>query len=163
MASLGKIIIVAALDGTFQRKPFLHILELVPLAESVTKLTAVCTICGQDASFTKRITTEEAIEVIGGADKYIATCRTCFHKPTDTDLHQALEQFMLVRESTLTPSKSRPSTATPKSLGSQQSDSSLLASPSKKARTQEILSDLSAFEKNAVSSPTPCLTLEHEE
>ena len=42
MASRGKIVIVAALDGTFERKAFGPILELVPLAESVTKLTAVC-------------------------------------------------------------------------------------------------------------------------
>mmetsp|Transcript_38459 Transcript_38459/g.44074 ORF Transcript_38459/g.44074 Transcript_38459/m.44074 type:complete len:146 (+) Transcript_38459:15-452(+) len=42
MANLGKIIIIAALDGTFERKPFGRILELIPLAESVTKLDAVC-------------------------------------------------------------------------------------------------------------------------
>ena len=34
-ANMGKIIIVAALDGTFKRKPFNQILQLVPLAEEV--------------------------------------------------------------------------------------------------------------------------------
>ena len=34
-ANMGKIVIVAALDGTFQRKPFNQILQLVPLAEEV--------------------------------------------------------------------------------------------------------------------------------
>ena len=33
-----KVVLIAALDGTFQRKPFPNILELVPLAENVTKL-----------------------------------------------------------------------------------------------------------------------------
>ena len=47
MANKGIIVIVAALDGTFQRKPFGKILELLPLAEKVTKLTAVCVYCTQ--------------------------------------------------------------------------------------------------------------------
>ena len=47
-------VIVAALDGTFQRKPFGDILNLIPLAESVTKLTAVCMVCFGPASFSKR-------------------------------------------------------------------------------------------------------------
>ena len=54
MANLGKIIIIAALDGTYQRKGFGNILELVPLAESIVKLTAVCMYCYNDAAFTKR-------------------------------------------------------------------------------------------------------------
>ena len=35
-ANMGKTVIVAALDGTFQRKPFNQILQLVPLAEEVS-------------------------------------------------------------------------------------------------------------------------------
>eukprot|EP00824_Muranothrix_gubernata_P010393 TRINITY_DN23398_c0_g3_i2.p1 TRINITY_DN23398_c0_g3~~TRINITY_DN23398_c0_g3_i2.p1 ORF type:complete len:286 (+),score=47.68 TRINITY_DN23398_c0_g3_i2:41-859(+) len=83
-ANRGKVVIVAALDGTFQRKPFGRVLDLIPLSESVTKLTAVCQICGQDASFSKRIGSETAVEVIGGAEKYLPVCRTCFHRPATT-------------------------------------------------------------------------------
>ena len=43
----GKIVLVAALDGTFQRLPFPEMLALVPLAEAVTKLQAVCMVCFQ--------------------------------------------------------------------------------------------------------------------
>merc|ERR1719336_3314679 len=78
MANLGKTVIVAALDGTYQRKGFSNILELVPLAEHVIKLTAVCMICFEDGSFTKRMTEDKEVEVIGGADKYMATCRRCY-------------------------------------------------------------------------------------
>ncbi|XP_070408128.1 thymidine kinase, cytosolic isoform X2 [Nothobranchius furzeri] len=78
MANLGKTIIVAALDGTFQRKPFGNILNLVPLAESVVKLHAVCMQCYKDAAYTKRIGAEKEVEVIGGADKYQAVCRKCY-------------------------------------------------------------------------------------
>jgi thymidine kinase len=79
-ANAGKTVIVAALDGTFQRLPFGHILELIPKAESVTKLTAVCMICRKEAAFSKRISAETAVEVIGGSDKYIAACRHCYNK-----------------------------------------------------------------------------------
>ncbi|XP_029949317.1 thymidine kinase, cytosolic [Salarias fasciatus] len=78
MANLGKTIIVAALDGTFQRKPFGNILNLVPLAESVVKLHAVCMQCYNEAAYTKRLGAEKEVEVIGGADKYQAVCRRCY-------------------------------------------------------------------------------------
>ncbi|XP_014666491.1 PREDICTED: thymidine kinase, cytosolic-like [Priapulus caudatus] len=81
MADGGKTVIVAALDGTFQRQGFGNILNLVPLAESVNKLTAVCMKCYGDASYTKRKGHETALEVIGGADKYMAVCRSCFESP----------------------------------------------------------------------------------
>ena len=45
MANAGKAVIVAALDGTFQRKGFPTVMELIPLAEHVVKLNAVCMVC----------------------------------------------------------------------------------------------------------------------
>lgn len=81
MANKGKVVLVAALDGTFQRKPFQGILGLVPLAEQVTKLGAVCMSCFKEAAFSKRITREGEVEVIGGADKYMAVCRACYYSP----------------------------------------------------------------------------------
>lgn len=77
MANLGKVVVVAALDGTYQRTGFGNILNLVPLAESIVKLTAVCMSCFSDASYTKRIGSEKEVEVIGGAEKYMAVCRSC--------------------------------------------------------------------------------------
>ncbi|CAD8124330.1 unnamed protein product [Paramecium sonneborni] len=80
MANLGKIVIVAALDGTFDRKPFHNILNLIPIAERITKLTAVCWFCKREnASFTKRIVQSQEIELIGGDDCYKPACRICFH------------------------------------------------------------------------------------
>ena len=81
LANRGKTVVIAALDGTYQRKKFNRILELVPLAEYVVKLSAVCMICAGDAAFTKRIkTTDDRLELIGGTDFYMATCRECFYK-----------------------------------------------------------------------------------
>jgi len=81
MARKGKIVIIAALDGDYRRQGFNKITDLVPLAESVIKLNAVCMICGDDAAFTKRIEqNEHRLELIGGADTYLASCRDCFEK-----------------------------------------------------------------------------------
>lgn len=66
MANSGKTVIVAALDGTFQRQPFGSILNLVPMAESVIKLNAVCMVCYNDASFTKRLGTETEVRMESG-------------------------------------------------------------------------------------------------
>ena len=57
------MVIIAALDGTFQRAPFPAVLDLLALAESVEKLQAVCDGCGADAGFTQRIGAERAVEV----------------------------------------------------------------------------------------------------
>jgi len=81
LANLGKIIIVAALDATFQRVGFGDILNLIPLAESVSKLNAVCMVCFGRASFTKRTCSDMKLEVIGGSDKYMAVCRMCYFIP----------------------------------------------------------------------------------
>jgi len=80
-AEQGKIVMVSALDGTYQRKGFPNILTLIPLAEHVVKLTAVCMLCFGEGAFTKRISNDEGVEVIGGADKYMAVCRACFKSP----------------------------------------------------------------------------------
>ena len=83
-ADMGKIVIVAALDADFKRRPFGRVCELVPMAESVVKLTAVCGICKcAEASFTKRLGNEKAVEIIGGADMYKPCCRACYNKGTE--------------------------------------------------------------------------------
>lgn len=79
-ADSDKIVIVAGLDGTFQQKPFGNILELIPIAERVIKLSAICVYCGKDAAFTQRIVDNSEVELIGGEDAYRPTCRKCFKK-----------------------------------------------------------------------------------
>ncbi|ETV87581.1 hypothetical protein H257_01107 [Aphanomyces astaci] len=83
-ANRGKIVIVAALDGTFERKPFQHVCDLIPRAESVTKLSAVCAICGSDAAFTRRLVSSTAVELVGGSESYQPVCRNCFTTPLVT-------------------------------------------------------------------------------
>lgn len=77
---MGKLVIVAALDGDFQRRPFESIVNLYPLAEKIKKINAVCRSCGFFASFTFRTTDSSDLEIIGGEDMYKAVCRECFYK-----------------------------------------------------------------------------------
>ncbi|XP_077217048.1 thymidine kinase a-like [Tasmannia lanceolata] len=71
----GKTVIVAGLDGDYLRRNFGSVLDIIPLADSVTKLTARCELCGKRAFFTLRKTEETQTEVIGGADVYMPVCR----------------------------------------------------------------------------------------
>ena len=85
MANAGKIVVVAALDGTYQRSGFGDFLNLVPLAENIVKLTAVCMRCYGEAAFTQRLGSETEVELIGGKDKYMAVCRECYRKYSEPE------------------------------------------------------------------------------
>jgi len=90
LATDGYEVIVAGLDTDFAGRPFGALPRLLALADSVTKLTAVCTFpgCGDEATRTQRLVNNEpaAIDdpliVIGGTedahepDRYEARCRT---------------------------------------------------------------------------------------
>lgn len=80
VANSGRVVMVSALDGDYLRKPFGHICDLIPHCESVEKLTAVCMMChNQPASFTRRTVDSAQVELIGGAEMYIAACRECYN------------------------------------------------------------------------------------
>lgn len=72
----NKNIIVSGLDGNFMREPFGHMLELIPKAESVIKISAFCSICrdGTKAPFSFRVT-DEMDEIVIGSSNYIPVCR----------------------------------------------------------------------------------------
>ena len=72
-----KIVIGAGLDGDFQRKPFGHVLQLIPHAEKIRKLNALCKKCGNGTSahFTKRIVSENEKTLVGSDGLYEAVCR----------------------------------------------------------------------------------------
>lgn len=72
----GKKVYVCGLDGDYRMKKFGQMLDLIPIADHVEKLHAVCSLCKAPASFTKRLTNETAQKVIG-SDNYIPVCRAC--------------------------------------------------------------------------------------
>ncbi|KAI8007978.1 Thymidine kinase a [Camellia lanceoleosa] len=71
----GKTVIVAGLDGDYLRRTFGSVLDIIPIADSITKLTARCELCGKRAFFTLRKTDETETELIGGSNVYMPVCR----------------------------------------------------------------------------------------
>lgn len=80
LANEGLVVIVAALDATFQRKAFNNVLDIVPLAEKIIKLYAICVKCSQEAYFTERIVDKLDVEFIGGKESYQSVCRKCYNE-----------------------------------------------------------------------------------
>lgn len=77
-----KIVIVSGLDGDFQRKPMGQILDIIPICDTVDKLTALDMIDndGTPALFTKRIVDDSSSILVGGTDMYKAVSRKNFLK-----------------------------------------------------------------------------------
>lgn len=73
----GKVVVAAGLVSTWDQKPFIEMCTLLAHAEEVIVLKAVCTSCGDDAIFTKRIVESKERQLIGGSDVYTARCRSC--------------------------------------------------------------------------------------
>ena len=73
----GKTILLAGLDGDYKQRKFGELLDCIPLADEVTKLTAMCMDCldGTQGPFTKRIVESKKLELVGGDDMYKAVCR----------------------------------------------------------------------------------------
>ena len=82
----GKRVIVAGLSGNFRREPIGHLLDLLPWADRVDHLTAMCLVCAhrngemKPAPFSHRFSTTPDEIMVGANDKYMAVCRTCFNR-----------------------------------------------------------------------------------
>ena len=81
METKTKTIIIAGLDGDFLQRPFGEILSVIPMADEVLKVHALCMECkdGTLAPFTKRLSNDISQELIGDCDIYRAVCRKCLH------------------------------------------------------------------------------------
>lgn len=83
----NKKVIVSGLALTFEGEPFRPMPTLMAMADSVTKLSAICSICGEEAVFHKRITRGKTVDpvkadpkLVGRLESYQARCRRCFTK-----------------------------------------------------------------------------------
>ncbi len=74
-------IIVAWLEKDYQGEPFGIMPELMCEADYVSKLRAICVVCGDPANFTQRLSKETRQVVIGETDIYEARCRGCYKPP----------------------------------------------------------------------------------
>src|SRR3984885_13581052 len=78
LVHMGKRILLAGLDTTFTGDPFGPIPALMAIADEVTKLSAVCMVCGAPAIHTQRLGASRELVVVGAAGVYEARCRACF-------------------------------------------------------------------------------------
>ena len=78
LADRGMRVIVAGLDQDYRAQPFGPMPVLMSVAEFVTKLHAVCSSCGGQASRSQRLVAQEGQLFVGGAAAYEARCRRCF-------------------------------------------------------------------------------------
>ncbi len=90
----GKRVVLAGLDTTFAGEPFPPLPALMAMADEVTKLSAVCMLCGSPAIHTQRLGTNQQLVVVGAAGVYEARCRACFRPEGDVP---AAEQLKLPR------------------------------------------------------------------
>lgn len=82
LATRGVRVIVAGLDQDSRGKPFGPIPSLMAVAEEVTKLHAVCVVCGEEASRSyHKGDKKHQVEV--GASQYEARCRKCWSLGAD--------------------------------------------------------------------------------
>lgn len=79
-----KTVIVAGLDGDRFRKPFGQILDLIPIADSVTKLKSLCKECadGTAALFSYGQSTETSTVLVGASEIYMPLCRNHYVRHT---------------------------------------------------------------------------------
>lgn len=79
MLKENKRVYIAGLDGDFSRNKFGQILDLVPVCDKITKLTALCSMCkdGTLGIFSMRLT-KETQQMVIGSDNYIPVCRHCY-------------------------------------------------------------------------------------
>ena len=93
LAYAGKQVLVTGLDQDFRGIPFGPMPRLMALADQVTKLTAICVVCGEPATRTQRLIdgqpapADSPLIVIGGLgdEKYEARCRLHHEVPEAGD------------------------------------------------------------------------------
>ena len=78
LAKEGKRIIVAGLDRDYKAIPFGPMANLLTHADYITKLNAICMVCGNEASFSQRLTKDKTQILVGESEKYEARCRNCY-------------------------------------------------------------------------------------
>ena len=82
LANQGIRVIVAGLDMDFKGKPFGPMPQLMAVAEYVSKVHAICMVCGNLANYSHRLSEEEKLVVLGEKNDYEPLCRTCFNNKT---------------------------------------------------------------------------------
>jgi thymidine kinase len=82
-----KRVIACGLNMNFKAEPFETTMALAARADRIRYLSAVCVVCGQEATRTQRLVggkpapRDSPVVVVGGKELYEPRCRTCFQPP----------------------------------------------------------------------------------
>jgi len=79
LANKGLRVIVAGLDMDYQGNPFGPMPALLSIAEHITKVHAVCVVCGSPANYSYRLSKSEDLVLLGEKDSYEPRCRHCYY------------------------------------------------------------------------------------
>ena len=77
LALMGKIVLIAALNGDFRMEPFPVISRIISKADKIKLLKAYCFHCHKDAKFSLRIVQSNETVLIGAGEAYKPACREC--------------------------------------------------------------------------------------
>ncbi len=89
LAERGRRVILAGLDTDFRGEPFGAMPQLMAVAEQVTKLHAICVLCGNPASRNQRLIDgrparwDSPTIMVGAKQSYEARCRACHRVERD--------------------------------------------------------------------------------
>ncbi|MFP5492903.1 MAG: thymidine kinase, partial [Bacteriovoracia bacterium] len=75
LAARGCRVICAGLDLDYRAQPFGPIPQLLAIADEVTKIHAICTVCGSPAVRSQRLSKSKEQVLLGETDAYEARCR----------------------------------------------------------------------------------------
>lgn len=90
----GIRVIVAGLDLDFRGVPFGPMPTLLAIADSITKLKAICSQCGKDAHYSQRMIdnkpakASDPLFLVSSVDHYDARCRNCYEIDQPFDYYQ---------------------------------------------------------------------------
>ena len=77
LALMGKIVLIAALNGDFRMEPFPVIQRIISKSDKIKLLKAYCFNCHKDAKFSLRIVQSNETVLIGAGEAYKPACREC--------------------------------------------------------------------------------------
>lgn len=81
LARQGRRVIAAGLDQDFRGRPFEPLPQLMAVAEYVTKLHAICVVCGAPANHSQRLVASDDRVLVGEKEAYEPRCRLHFEPP----------------------------------------------------------------------------------
>lgn len=84
LANRGVRVIIAGLDMDYKGKPFGPMPALCAIADTVSKVHAICVRCGSLANYSHRMVKSDKLVLLGETEEYEPLCRCCYLKATET-------------------------------------------------------------------------------